>query len=82
MSGCAYREQVYGPVDYALSCGSIGSERASVGTGEGASLSEPPEGLVDGLDTMAPGEVRRLGSVGYGVLHTVQDDPSNAVGEH
>jgi hypothetical protein len=82
MNGRVYREQALSPLNDARSCGSIGGERASVGTGKGASLSETLESLVDGLDTMAPVEVRGLRSMSDGVLHTIQDDPANTVGEH
>ena len=79
---CTYCEQVLGPLYDARSRGSIGGERASVGTGKGAPLSEALEGLIDGLNTMAPVEVRGLRSVSKGVFYTIQDDPANTVGEH
>jgi len=82
VNGDAYPEQVLGPVDDTLPGGSIGGERTSVGSGEGAPLSETLEGLVDGLNTMAPVEVGRLISVSDRILHTVQDDPANTIGEH
>lgn len=50
--------------------------------GKGTSLGEALESLVHGLDATGPVEMRGLRSVGDGVLHTVQDDPTNAVGEH
>lgn len=53
-----------------------------MGMGKGTSLGEALESLVHGLDATGPVEMRGLRSVGDGVLHTVQDDPTNAVGEH
>ena len=78
----AYPEQVSGPVDDALCCGSASGESTSIGAGKGASLSESLESLVDGLNAMAPVEMGRLIGVSDGVLHTVQDDLVNTSGEH
>lgn len=78
----AYPEQVSGPVGNTLPCGSIGRERASAGTREGASLSKTLESLIDGLDTMTPVEVGRLIGMGDGVLNTIQDDPAHTSREH
>jgi len=82
INGWAYREQVLGPLNNAWPCGCIGGERASIGTGEGASLSKALESFVDRLNKMGPGEVGRFGGMSEGVHHTVQDDPANTVGEH
>lgn len=82
MGGLTYAEQLLGPVDETRPCGSIGDKRASVRTGEGTSLSEALESLVNGLHTMGPGEVRGHRSVRDGILHAVQYDPANAGGEH
>lgn len=82
VDGSAYSKQIYGPVNYPLFGGTIGGERASEGTGEGASLSEALESLVDRLDTTGPVEVRGLRSVSEGVLHAIQDDLANTIGEH
>ena len=53
-----------------------------MGASEGASLSETLVGLVDGLDTVAPVEIRRLVGMSDGILYTIQDDPANTIGEH
>jgi hypothetical protein len=82
MGELAYAKQLLGPVDETRPCGSIGDKRASVGTGEGASLCKALESLVDGLNPMGPGEVRGYRSMRDGILHAVQYDPANTGGEH
>ena len=77
-----YLDQGLGPVNDSGPCGSVGSERAPIGAGHGASLSKTLESLVDGLNTMAPVEVGRLIGVSDRILYTVQDDPANTIGEH
>ena len=57
---CAYTEQVLGPLDDAWSRGSVAGDRASVGTGEGAPLSEALVRLIHGLDPVSPVKVGRL----------------------
>jgi len=81
-NGRAYREQVLGPLDNAWPCGRIGGERASIRTGQGASLSKALESLIDRLKKTGPVEVGGFGSVSEGVLHTIQEDPADTVGEH
>lgn len=82
MSGCAYSEEVYGPLENAWSCGGSGGERTSFGTGEGTSLSKALVSLVDRLDTMGPVEMGGQRSVSDGILYAVQDDPADTIREH
>ena len=77
-----YLDQVLGPLNDARSCRSVGSERASLGTGEGASLGKALVSLVDGFKTMGPVKMGGLVGVGDGILHTVQNDPSNSIWKH
>ena len=78
----AYREQVLGPLDDAWHCGCICGERASIRTGQGASLSKTLESLIGRLNATGPIKVGGFGSVSEGVLHTIQDDLADTVGEH
>ena len=82
MTNYAYSEQVTGPLNDTMSRRSTSSERASGGTGNGASLCESLESFIDGFDTMGPVEVGGPGSVSERILHAIQDDPADTVWEH